>query len=48
MASGITDHDLQEVEAKLVKTLGRAVMPPELWGRLMQERLRPPGGQRGL
>ena len=36
MASGITDHDLHEVEAKLVKTLGRAVMPPELWGRLIQ------------
>ncbi len=37
MASGITADDLQEVEAKLAKTLGRVLLPPELWGRLMQE-----------
>jgi len=37
VASGITDQDLQEVEAKLAKTLGRALLPPELWGRLVQE-----------
>jgi hypothetical protein len=37
MARGITDHDLQDVEAKLAKTLGRALLPPELWGRLVQE-----------
>jgi hypothetical protein len=36
MASGITYHDVQEVQDKLAKTLGRVFLPPELWGRLWQ------------
>ncbi len=36
MGSGITDHDLQEVEARLAKILGRAVLPDDLWGRLVR------------
>jgi hypothetical protein len=36
MASGITDHDVQEVEDRLAKTLGRVFLPSELWGRLWQ------------
>src|SRR5688572_4470527 len=37
MASGFTQDDFEEVFAKLAKTLGRASMPPELCGRLIQE-----------
>jgi hypothetical protein len=36
MASGYTADDVQEIEARLAKTLGRASLPPELWGRLWQ------------
>jgi hypothetical protein len=36
MTSGYTADDFQEIEARLAKTLGRASLPPELWGRLSQ------------
>jgi hypothetical protein len=37
MASGFTEDDLEEVFAKIAKTLGHATLPPEVLGRLMQE-----------
>lgn len=37
MATGITDQDLNEVETRLARVLGRAALPLELWGRLVQE-----------
>ena len=36
MGSGFTNHDVHEVQDKLAKTLGRVLLPPELWGRLWQ------------